>query len=37
MMIYNKNLSVVPISTHIPVREISQNLNKNLIEKKVNN
>ena len=35
MMIYNKNLSVVPISTHIPVREISQNLNKKLIEKKI--
>ncbi len=35
MMIYNKNLSVVPISTHIPVRKISQNLNKKLIEKKI--
>ena len=26
MMIYNKNLSVVPVSTHIPIKEISQKL-----------
>mgnify|MGYP001183928761 CR=1 FL=1 len=35
MMIYNKKLSVVPISTHIPIKEISKKLNKKLIEKKI--
>ena len=35
MMIYNKKLSVVPILTHISVKEISRKLNKKLIEKKI--
>ncbi len=35
MMIYNRKLSVVPISTHIPIKKISQKLNKKLIEKKI--
>ena len=35
MMIYNKKLSVVPISTHIPVKDISKKIKKNLIEKKI--
>jgi len=35
MMIYNKKLSVVPISNHVPIKQISQKLNKKLIEKKI--
>ena len=35
MMIYNKKLSVVPISTHIPVREIAKKLSRKIIEKKI--
>ena len=35
MMIYNKKLSVVPISTHIPVKDIPKKINKKLIEKKI--
>ncbi len=35
MMIYNKKLSVVPISTHIPVREIAKKLSGKIIEKKI--
>ena len=35
MMIYNKKLSVVPILTHIPIKEVSKKLNKKLIEKKI--
>ena len=34
MMIYNKKLAVVPITTHIPIKKVSKNL-KNLIEKKL--
>ena len=35
MMIYNKKLSVVPITTHIKIKNISRSLNKSLIEKKI--
>ena len=35
MLIYNKNLSVTPITTHIPLREVSKKINKFLIIKKV--
>ena len=35
MMIYNKELSVVPISTHIPIKDVSKKLNRKLIEKKI--
>ncbi len=35
MMIYNNNLAVVPITTHINVRKISRKLNRSLIQKKI--
>ena len=35
MMIYNKNLAVVPITTHIPIKSVSKILNTSLIEKKI--
>ena len=35
MIIYNKKLSVVPLTTHIRVRDISRNLKKNVIIKKM--
>jgi len=35
MMIYNKKLSVVPLTTHISIKKVSRNLNKLLIQKKV--
>ncbi|MFL2852808.1 MAG: 4-hydroxythreonine-4-phosphate dehydrogenase PdxA [Candidatus Pelagibacter sp.] len=31
MMIYNKKLSVVPLTTHIKIKNIPKNINKNLI------
>ena len=31
MLIYNKKLSVAPITTHMPIRNISQKLSKKLI------
>ena len=34
MMIYNKNFSVVPVTTHINIKDVSKTLNKSLIEKK---
>ena len=35
MMIYNKKLSVVPLTTHISIKKVSSSLNKSLIHKKV--
>ena len=35
MLIYNQNISVVPLTTHIKVREISKYLKKNLLIKKI--
>ncbi len=35
MLIYNKKLSVCPITTHIPLKHVSSKLNKNKIIKKV--
>ncbi len=35
MMIYNKNLAVVPLTTHIPIKSVSKKLNANLIQKKI--
>ena len=35
MLIKNKNLSVIPITTHIDVKEISKNINSKKIIKKV--
>jgi len=35
MLIYNKNLSVSPITTHIPLSDVSKKINEKLIIKKV--
>jgi len=35
MMIYNKNLSVVPITTHLKLKNVSNNLKKHIIENKI--
>ena len=35
MLIYNKNLSVCPITTHLPIKFVAKNINKKLIEDKV--
>ena len=35
MLLYNKELSVVPITTHIPLSKISLNLSKSIITRKV--
>ena len=35
MLIYNKNLSVSPITTHLPLKHVSKNIRKNLILEKV--
>ena len=35
MLIYNKKLSVSPITTHIPVKQISSKINKKILIKKV--
>ena len=35
MMIYNEKLAVVPLTTHIAVKDISKNISKNLIISKV--
>tara|TARA_Y100000590_G_C15598056_1_gene968864 strand:- start:74 stop:1045 length:972 start_codon:yes stop_codon:yes gene_type:complete len=35
MLIYNKNLSVSPITTHIPLKMVSRSINKFIIKKKV--
>jgi len=35
MLIYNKNLSVLPVTTHVPFKKITRFLNKSLIIKKV--
>ena len=34
MVIYNKSLSISPMTTHMDVKHISNRLNKNLILKK---
>ena len=34
MLIYNKKLSVSPITTHLPIKYVSKNINKNKIIKK---
>ena len=36
MMLYNKKLSVVPITTHIKIMNISKNINKKVLIKKIN-
>ena len=35
MLIYNKNLAVSPMTTHLPIKSVSKNLNKMNIVKKV--
>ena len=35
MLIHNKNLSVLPLTTHIKLKHISKKINKNLIIKKL--
>ena len=35
MLIYNKKLSVCPITTHLPIKKVSKKINKNIIIKKV--
>lgn len=35
MLIYNKNLSVSPVTTHLPIKFVAKNINKKLIEDKV--
>ena len=35
MLIYNENLSVSPLTTHLPLKQISKKINKNLIKKQV--
>ncbi len=35
MLIYNKNLSVSPLTTHLPIKLVSKKINKNLIIEKV--
>ena len=36
MLIYNKRLSVSPITTHLPLKIVAKRINKKLIEKKIN-
>ena len=35
MLIYNKELSVCPITTHLPIKKVSKEINKNMIRKKI--
>ena len=35
MLIYNKELSVCPLTTHLPLKRVSKNINKNMIKEKV--
>ena len=35
MMIYNKKLSVVPVLTHVPIKDVAKKLKSRLIEKKI--
>ena len=35
MLIYNKNLSVSPITTHLPLNQVSNNINKRVIKDKI--
>ena len=35
MLIYNKNLSVCPITTHLPLKAVSKNITKKLITEKI--
>ena len=35
MLIYNKDLSVCPLTTHLPIKKISKKINRNLIIEKI--
>jgi len=35
MLIYNKKLSVCPLTTHLPIKKVSKKINKNIIKEKV--
>ena len=35
MLIYNKNLSVCPITTHVPLKQVTKKINKKIIKEKV--
>ena len=35
MLIYNKELSVCPLTTHLPIKQVAKNINKKIIIKKV--
>jgi len=35
MLIYNKNLSVCPLTTHLPLKQVSKKINKKLIIQKI--
>ncbi len=35
MLIYNKNLSVCPLTTHVPIKKVSKKIKKRLINEKV--
>ena len=35
MLIYNKNLSVCPITTHVPIKQVSKKITKAIIKEKV--
>ena len=34
MLIYNKNLSVCPLTTHMPLKYVAKNINKKIFLKK---
>ena len=36
MLIYNKQLSVCPITTHLPLKNVSRSINRNIIQDKIN-
>ena len=36
MLIYNKNLSVCPVTTHLPIKLVAKNVTKKIIEEKIN-
>ena len=35
MLIYNKDLSVCPLTTHLPIKLVSKKINKNMIKEKI--
>ena len=35
MLIYNKKLSVVPLTTHIPIKDVTKKITSDLIIKKI--